>query len=305
MKRIVLHIGSPKSGTTTLQHLLVKFEDELLREGVLYPRSGRTAGGAGAHHLLCSSVRGVYSPLNGHRPWSDFLEELGRAEARTIVISSEEFGRCSESEVLRVRQYLEAYPVTVLVYLRNPLKFMVSWYKQNVKMGHYGGTFGSFIREQHHVCDYGRRLERWVKVFGQEQMMVRIYDKVKSAPSLEEDFLNILDVEPGRLLNGPAAKKPLNVSPADEAVLLMARLNTLRDALGANSVGGRALNRLRSEVLKRTAAGRALLAAARPLLSTEVCTDADIGWLRSRVSEHDPSLLDGLLRAEDRVYFDF
>ena len=50
MAKLILHIGASRTGSTSIQATLARSQAMLLRQGVLYPRTGfhhRT------HHLLC------------------------------------------------------------------------------------------------------------------------------------------------------------------------------------------------------------------------------------------------------------
>ena len=62
-KHLILHPGSPKTGTTTLQNLLFRHRSELLSMGYPYPTTATpTSGGTalGHHHLalLLDSLEG-------------------------------------------------------------------------------------------------------------------------------------------------------------------------------------------------------------------------------------------------------
>ena len=63
MIRLLLHIGTEKTGTTTIQHFCTDHRRELLAQGILYPRS---LGGPGhkrfAGALLPESLRKDFCP---------------------------------------------------------------------------------------------------------------------------------------------------------------------------------------------------------------------------------------------------
>ena len=56
-KRIWIHVGWPKTGTTAIQRYLAANSESLKRMGVLYPESGRY-GITDAHHELASALTG-------------------------------------------------------------------------------------------------------------------------------------------------------------------------------------------------------------------------------------------------------
>jgi len=85
MTELILHIGLPKTGTSTLQHYLAQNAEALRTQGVIYPKAGR---GGIAHHELAFACRGV-SPLGGdfRRLRRDFYAETAGFER--VVVSSE------------------------------------------------------------------------------------------------------------------------------------------------------------------------------------------------------------------------
>jgi hypothetical protein len=303
-KRVILHIGTAKTGTTSLQKFLSAHEAELGEAGVLYPRAGRPEWRfeefAFAHHVLALAIRGRETPADA-RHWDDVREELARSDKETAVISSENFGGFEPEHVRQAAAHLEGHTVKVVVYLRSPLSFLVSAYKQRVKVGQYGGSFGGFVREYVRF-GYGDLLARWADVFGAENVLARVYDKVKKSPGVEEDFLDVLGVSPSKFPAYFAEKPRANVSPPDDAVMLMRRLNACKEAWGPRRGAG-LFDRARIAVWHGTAKGRALLTICRPFLRGGICRAEDVEWLREKGAKLSGAKLDPFLPEEDRAYF--
>jgi hypothetical protein len=84
MATVYLHIGAPKTATSTLQRALSENHHELLKRGVLYPRELRSGD---AHHLLVCDLIDKYQRNRmpdvwyGSQPrgraWALLLEEKG------------------------------------------------------------------------------------------------------------------------------------------------------------------------------------------------------------------------------------
>jgi hypothetical protein len=89
-KRIFLHIGAPKTGTTYLQRVLAHNRDAMETAGVLYPRVGREA-----HHSAVWSVRKTFAQTEKGAAFADHWDRLVRESldwsGDTVVISSELF----------------------------------------------------------------------------------------------------------------------------------------------------------------------------------------------------------------------
>ena len=189
---VVLHIGTEKTGTSTLQQFLFKNRQELLNSGVYVPTS--PLGPDAPSHLKLA----VYG-RNDSRPQADvnlkfgirtlahfraqfaeeFLAECSAAQAQTIVMSSE---HCSSrlnnpDEVCRLREFLERIgETTVLVYLRRQDQLLTSSYATKVRLGSAEPlklpTDPVFLRnfyDYQHLCDL------WSRAFGKDNLKVRIY----------------------------------------------------------------------------------------------------------------------------------
>ncbi len=80
-RRVFLHVGLPKTGTTYLQTLLWDNRDELLRQGVLLP------GGSSRDHLWASGAVREDPHLPRRSPeapaaWDRLVEEITAWEGR-------------------------------------------------------------------------------------------------------------------------------------------------------------------------------------------------------------------------------
>ena len=136
---LVVHIGMPKTGTTSLQASLAHSTAKLAKLGVDYPRSLRDPGGT-AHHSLPPELlaRGDTSgPMV-----TEFLALLAdrRRRAPRMLISSELFTSCVVGEPLATfLQFVEKCrnhrPVQVVIALRRIDEFLESMYLQLVKGG--------------------------------------------------------------------------------------------------------------------------------------------------------------------------
>lgn len=76
MRRAIVHIGMPRTGTTSLQSVLCAHRHELARIGVLYPDL-RPRDAAGPH----SNHRALGEALDGQRPRAELHELLAALEA--------------------------------------------------------------------------------------------------------------------------------------------------------------------------------------------------------------------------------
>lgn len=92
-KRLVLHVGLHKTGTTFLQHHLLQHRDALRRMGVLVPQTGFNVDVQGRPGAL-SGHQGLVRALRhgDDATWADLHAEIAASPARTVVISAENMG---------------------------------------------------------------------------------------------------------------------------------------------------------------------------------------------------------------------
>jgi hypothetical protein len=212
-KRVYIHIGYFKTGTTAVQKYFGKYCTELTRLGILYPISGRSGIPAAHHDLALSIIReaGMILPLwfkirndvmktLPKALWTSLACEIGRAKQEKVLISSEEFVRFGGSEktreyITRIRDYLSGNDVTIICYLRRQDDYYESFYNTTVK---------EFEQKTIHECmsvyekihfDYLAALDPWEEVFGRENMIVRLYDREELLRGIVPDILDVMDIE--------------------------------------------------------------------------------------------------------------
>jgi hypothetical protein len=168
--KLILHIGSPKTGTSTLQETFANSRGQLLEHGVLYP----DLDGRVQHHLACVYLRATSLPREMRQPGSPAPGALMRqAEARlatavaeaqargahTLLLSSEYLFHPSSAEAMAEfarRMRALATDVTVACYLRDPVSWYLSSVAQVVRASHvfprlqplaYADVLDGFARE--------------------------------------------------------------------------------------------------------------------------------------------------------------
>ena len=84
---LILHIGMPKTGTTTIQHFLRINYDILLQGGVLYPQSGRTYE---AHHQFAAAFHDFKIDWVPHAELGSIIHhlqaEISQTDAKKVIV---------------------------------------------------------------------------------------------------------------------------------------------------------------------------------------------------------------------------
>lgn len=135
--KLILHVGTPKTGTTSLQKYLEKKQSKLRRKGILYPKNilNITNPSAPRHHWFEKNL------LSTHVDF--FLENFKNIvtqvdeSTHTIVLSSEgiysQWWSFPDESIELLRVLNELFQVEVWVWFREPCEFVESFYKQCIR----------------------------------------------------------------------------------------------------------------------------------------------------------------------------
>lgn len=140
MPRFLLHIGANKTGTSSIQTMLAGNAAALARGGWIYPGFHLEQG---AHHRLAYALAG--HPSRGLE--GDWRAAFARATAdpqARYVISSELFFRNVDPRA--VAALLPPGQTRVLLYLRDHMSYMMSWYAQAVQERNLTAGFEDYLR---------------------------------------------------------------------------------------------------------------------------------------------------------------
>jgi len=211
---LVIHIGTPKSGTKALQEYLRVNNDALLEQGVRYLKAGREKGRGTSHNELSKAIRGKADDA----VWDRLRDELASSDSRINVISAEGLWLREPAEM---RQQLpDVKDVQIVVYLRRQDRYLQSLYMQAVS----SGRKHSFTAWRESVPDRGRYLDSiddWAAAFGDDSIVVRPYERAGIVDTVA-DFSRLIGAE------NLAREHQRNPSPRWELLHFIRALNNLK-----------------------------------------------------------------------------
>jgi hypothetical protein len=217
---LVVHIGTPKTGTKALQSFLRRNSEILAEQGILYLKSGRLSE---RHKRLSVSHSALVSLLqvrSEREAWADLRAELEGSTCHTNVMSAEGFWF---SDPAQFRAELpKSQPIRLVVYLRRQDQYLQSLWKQAVTGGRQH-SFKEWRRRRPTRGDYLSTVEKWVDVFGSESMLIRPYQN-GSKISTVEDFCEVLGVK-GSFETENTGRNP---SPRRELAYFLRALNNVQ-----------------------------------------------------------------------------
>ena len=221
MKKIYIHIGLYKTGSTTLQAFLQANQNNLLNYGYLYPRTG-ALGRFEAHHNLAWLLRNPKNANPTLGTWKELHEEIKAANIDNVIISSENF-ELNNQKINSLKSELEPYEVKIIVYLRRQDRRLESLYTQRVKRGFYSDNILSFCEQKRNTSDYYNFLKPWKQTFGISNIIVRPLEK-NQIPNICHDFLKIIGV---RNFDDFIRVQNQNVKPGRKALEVLKFINKI------------------------------------------------------------------------------
>jgi hypothetical protein len=204
--KLILHIGTSKTGTTALQEFLAMNSAPLAEYGVYYAAPLSLADYPSANAIANALGNGNEYLVR------DFFEthvnQAHRKNARMMIVSAENFYGMSTISALRRRvvcnealnreHYLIARLRTILpdgvfpriaCYFRSPDRFAESWYNQHIKGSSlFSGDFGAFLKMIAPILYYDRYIGLWASTFGRENCFVGSYEVTRG--NIIADFMS-------------------------------------------------------------------------------------------------------------------
>lgn len=216
--KALIHIGLPKTGSTTIQNFLELNRVALRREGIFYRRYLRRPGQPEFVVAVENSVGGLVSNRNIRAslgvPTTDrqraraagferqLEEDIRSSGCERFIASSEYLGSFGRSE-----EFIEALDewmrrrfsdVSYLVYLRRQEDWLVSKYSQYVRAGGER-SLAKFLAGKR-PPDLDAFVARWENVLGPDRLDVRLLDRASLVDGdLITDFCDAAALDPDRL----------------------------------------------------------------------------------------------------------
>jgi hypothetical protein len=187
----LLHIGQPKTGTTSLQYAASVQREQLLRLGVCYP--GQRMNHNRAVSALMERLSPVWTSLPDLAEWRDLATEVAATPAERVLISYEQITESDDAVAARFREEL-GDGLHVVITMRGFGSMLPSIWQQYVKNG-YAGHLEPWLHAmlddpsdrsvtptfwpRHDLVD---QLRRWGDLVGTDNLTVVVLDK--SHPAL-------------------------------------------------------------------------------------------------------------------------
>ena len=289
-RRVVLHVGLPKTGTTYLQAVLTHHRDALRDAGVLYPFVRPQAMFLGAVEVRGSREKFGLTADDVAGTWQALCDRV-LAHAGTSVISHEILGGAEPDEIAAALAPLAGIEVDVVVTARDLGRQATAHWQEEVKLG----DTRSFAELEHdqlradvpggerphfwHAQDYAAALRRWATAVPAQRVHLVVgpppgaaaevlWQRFAEACGISQEAEAVVDAD---------AVAPANRSLTTEAIALLRQVN--------RELGGRLTPREHARLVKRELAEGRLAERPgtpprTPASLADVLTPAAAAWGR-------------------------
>ena len=217
MKTLYLHVGTPKTATSSIQTFLTMNSDKLMKYNYAYPETLEVVDYISPHrngHFLIMPIR----KEDGTRDIEAQDEKVYAGMARVhelfkqvdnIILSDESLWRVTSYSRTRVLPMLQemakehGYQIKVIVYLRRQDQFLSSRWNQNVKSSvgevrPLGEHLKVVYKTQKMVVNYASKLDQLAELFGKENIIVRRFNPATWVNnSIIHDFMHYIGLDIG------------------------------------------------------------------------------------------------------------
>lgn len=271
--KLIIHIGTEKTGTTSIQELFHINREFLIHQGYYYLRSP----GERNHRALAAYGmprqrfddflinNGIDDTEKRLKFDSEVAENLAReladlpANIHTVITSSEHFhSRCGDRPgIERLASLLRPYfsEFEILVYLRPQIDVAISLYSTALKVGATHDFNASFLRRwctpKNYYYNYAALLNNWATVFGQRAIRPHIFDRREFVDGdLFSDILQACGIATS--MNGMTIERPapLNESLNPFGQLLLRECNRSFPKSSENLSSRTEARHLRDEIVR-------------------------------------------------------
>jgi len=237
-KTVYIHIGTHKTGTTSIQKFSVENSTKLFELGIYYPTISRPMINniSAGHHLLPWYIfnhpvpGSFYGEYNEKREslFPSLIEGIKSSACDHILLSSEEFDRLSKEDINRLSEYFTDFNVKIIAYLRRKDSYMESMYQTDVLHNVEYNSFAEYMKIMPTPQNYYKFIKKWQDVFGLENVQVNFYcKKALKSNDIVVDFYSRLGLDVENMIKKDETKE-INASVPFQYVGLIAMVRRMK-----------------------------------------------------------------------------
>jgi hypothetical protein len=259
-RRVLLHVGAPKTGTSFVQDILFTRRDDLRARGILYAADRHDAHFLAALDLMELPWGGLEREATG--AWDQLAAEV-REWSGTSIISHEILGTASRVQVARALASLgDATEIHIVLSARDLVRQIPAEWQENVKHRRTKeyGSFLDALRDDQRTAEVAQWfwgvqevpdvLDRWAESIPRDRVHLVTVPPPGSSPTLLwERFAELFGIDPTEFAPTSRANASLGVPESAMVRRLNLRVNDVlpnhhyrrfvREILVHNNLSGR------------------------------------------------------------------
>lgn len=210
-RKLLIHIGCHKTGTTSIQHNLAQNGEALAKQGLSFFYENAHSGERllpDLHSWIGFVEKDKVVPHGMYvREPAKLADRLSQTQG-DIILSSENFSFVfDEHRIAGLQEELAKVfsDIRIVCYLRRQDRHIVSHHQEGSKLfrkaeydifGHSTLSIPPYDPKHELYLDYDRRLSMWARAFGDQSLVLKVYDRklLKNGDAVA-DFFDTIGIE--------------------------------------------------------------------------------------------------------------
>lgn len=195
-----------KTGTSAIQVFIKNNQSFLQENNFYYPNTNIEAMNFLAFSLLEEIPPFIHHKLDVSAPklYKNLIEEIENSKEDNIILSTEAFYLISTDLFLGKEAPLSLYKILnrknfdfkIISFIRRQDDYLETQYNQHIKTHNFWNLFSGdileFYNQKRDLFDFDKILNYWSDIFGENNMLVKVYDKGMDSVS---EFLSVLNIK--------------------------------------------------------------------------------------------------------------
>ncbi len=234
MKKLFIHIGLPKTATSSIQSFLYDNNDFLSEQGFHYIKTGLSQS-LKCHHDIVWKLGLHIGPSYVEKDIQKYKDEIlsglfaenEKYSDKDLILSSELLTFLNDYEKLNpILEVFKNREIKFIINIRRQDRFLESLYQQVVKDG-TSLSFAEWLKQSREVANYNKLINKLLKITSKENIIIDIFDTNSQELFPVEKFLISLGFDEEFILNKEIKNSIENESLSKEQIEIIRKSNKL------------------------------------------------------------------------------
>ncbi|NVJ69326.1 MAG: hypothetical protein HWE08_03155 [Alphaproteobacteria bacterium] len=181
-KRLFIHAGTYKTGTSHFQHVMFENREKMLEEGFYYPVTG--LGLNTPHNKYAHRLAAINLAQHGKNAFPKIVENLVKDERlHTAYMSYEGFAHPNNIEhIAKIMDCFEPVELHTILVFRPHFDFQISLYREICQHVKYSENIETYLQSSNgwgRTFHYADSIKMWENLIGPDNLHVMSYSTIK------------------------------------------------------------------------------------------------------------------------------